>query len=141
MQWYCNSTSHYNLAITHPHISQAFNLPPQLYYLGPDCTQPLERTCRQHFNLHAEWVHAAELEREATIVAEQYKGRAAKIQERLASVSVELDSAINSAMIRFNTLRQQKVGAQSDPSAEPIPRSHQPDASSLVVNRLVGPLC
>lgn len=106
---------------------QAFNLPPQLYYLGPEYTKPLELKCRSHFNLHAEFIHASEPECEALEMAKQFQGRAKEIHEQLVIVSVELDGNIDRTLIHFNSLRQV---AQKDSSApktlqmEPSPCCH-----------------
>lgn len=53
-------------------MHQAFNLPPQLYYLGTECAKTLENRCWHHYNLHAEWVYTAQLEQEALKMAEMY---------------------------------------------------------------------
>lgn len=88
------------------------NLPPQLYYLATDVTDELEKECRQHFNLHAQWVFANELEREASRMAKFYRTRADGIYNKLVSTTRTLDDHIIHARASFG----KQVGFEMGPS-------------------------
>lgn len=79
-------------------IFQAFVLPPQLYRLGPRIIKPLEYRCRQHFTLHAEWVHERYVHRDAIEKARESHLRSEKLYRDLLLVKGDIDSAISYAI-------------------------------------------